>query len=263
MNATIHSEISAKRFGGPAKRYYRLHDFMDCSKEVEPTNKHRFLTHTMFFIKQVMIPLFGHNWVVGGKNVNIKDLLESDHILADYRGRFIPTLEDFSREIADGIENDIAIKVTQTHLKPLFDKRKKIENIMMAPLHLTGCKKALFATHNSWFVGKILPMLFPNIPELADYSCPIKPSFFFNKMNYKDWMQNGAKLPPSYELVQQQKDQRNNKKDIGKMVIDGSRFGFTHGGAVPTSNVPINPSAFSLILSDFRTEPSKSNRAAD
>lgn len=226
MNATIHSEISAKRFGGKASRYYHIHDFMDCSKEVESTNKHRFLTHTMFFIKQVMIPLFGSNWVVDGRNVNIKDLLEQDHILADYRGRFIPTLEDFSREIEDGIENDIALKVTQTHLKPLFQQRKKIEAIMMAPLHLTGCRNALFATHNSWFFGKIIPMLFPNLPELKNYSCQIKPSFFFNKMHYKEWMQNGASLPPSYEFVQKNKDDKKNgvapQIKTGPMILDGS-----------------------------------------
>lgn len=207
MNATIHSEISVKKHGGKIGDFYHLHDFMDCSKEVEATNKHRFLTHTMFFVKSAMIPIFGETISVTGKSkgVNMKDMLEQDHILADYGGKFIPTLRDFSDEIEDRPDDSQKLKDFYEHYRDFFKENQKIKELLMMPLHLAGNVKALFATHNSWFIGHILPKIFPHV-EIPISDSPISCSDFFNRMNYAPWMQNGKGVPPSFKLIEEKRE---------------------------------------------------------
>lgn len=94
-NAIIHSESAAKHFGGIMDDYIAIHNKMDCSKGYFPDNRHRALTHTMFWIKEVMEPLFGLYIVnSSGKKVSVKDICER-HVLEDYRMKFIPSAQDF------------------------------------------------------------------------------------------------------------------------------------------------------------------------
>ena len=208
MNAMIHSDLSVKRRSGKISDFYHLHDFMDCSKEVEATNKHRFLTHTMFFVKEAMIPIYGNTiHTSDNKRVNMKDMLEQDHIVADYAGKFIPTLTDFTDEIEDHKDDEQLIKDFQSDNRAFFKENTEVHRVMMAPLHLTGKLKGLFVTHNSWFIGHILPRIFPDISiELKNYN--INCSSFFNRMNYKSWMQNGHDVPPSFEKIESNKKTR-------------------------------------------------------
>ena len=98
-NALIHSQSSVKRFGGVVDDYIHLHNKMDCSKGYFPDNRHRILTHTMFWIKEVMEPLFGLYLINSDqKRVSVKDICEQ-HILEDYKMRFIPTPQDFIEEM--------------------------------------------------------------------------------------------------------------------------------------------------------------------
>jgi hypothetical protein len=91
----IHALSSAKRYGGEPNDYMTIHAKMDCSKGYFPDNRHRALTHTMFWVQEVMIPIFGHTIVnSSGKTVSVKDICEQ-HILEDYRQKFIPTPQDF------------------------------------------------------------------------------------------------------------------------------------------------------------------------
>ncbi len=76
-----------------------LHAKMDCSKGYFPDNRHRVLTHTMFWIQEVMLPIYGHTMTNSdGKIVSVKDVCEQ-HILEDYRHKFIPTPQDFIQEM--------------------------------------------------------------------------------------------------------------------------------------------------------------------
>ena len=208
MNATIHSEISVKRHGGKISDFYYLHDFMDCSKEVEATNKHRMLTHTMFFVKEAMIPIFGNTIILENRpKVNMKDMLEQDHILADYANKFIPTLTDFTDEIEDHSDDEQLIKDFQSDNKAFFNEYSDIHRTMMAPLYLTCKIKSLFATHNSWFIGIILPRIYPDVKmEIKNYN--INCASFFNRMNYRKWMQNGRDVPPSFKKMDDNKKVR-------------------------------------------------------
>ena len=88
---------------------------------------------------------------------------------------------------------------------------------MMAPLSITGKIKSLFVTHNSWFVGNILPRIFPEVKiELKNYN--INCSLFFNRMNYAFWMQNGKDVPPSYKRIEINK--KNNKNNNNTPVVE-------------------------------------------
>ena len=86
----IHATSSAKRWGGTPEDYVALHSKMDCSKKYFPDNRHRILTHNMFFIFEVMIELYGEYITnSAGRLVSVKDICEL-HILEDYHMKYIP-----------------------------------------------------------------------------------------------------------------------------------------------------------------------------
>ena len=90
-NAHVHSKSSARRYGGQPEDYLNIHIKMDCSKAYVADNRHRALTHTNFWIHEVMIPIFGYN------------------ILEDFGMRFIPTAQDYleNMEFKDWMQNGI------------------------------------------------------------------------------------------------------------------------------------------------------------
>ncbi len=92
-----------KRWGGNVDDYLAIHKKMDCSKAHFPDNRHRALTHTLFWVYEVMIPLFGDTITnSAGRTCSVKDICEL-HILEDYRMKFIPTVSDWLQEI--GMQN--------------------------------------------------------------------------------------------------------------------------------------------------------------
>lgn len=191
MNAYIHAEISVKKRGGSIEDYYPIHDFMDCTKEICSDNRHRIL-HTMWGIKRVILPIFGHTLInSSGKHVNIKDLCEQDHILPDYRNRFIPTLKDFTDAI-EPCETDAAM--INTFLTDYKDDVQLCE-LLLSPLSNTGNIKSLFFTHNSWFINDMVPKILQRKPLLKEFT--IAPSYFFNRMKFERWMDNGNAIPQS------------------------------------------------------------------
>ena len=91
----VHSMSSAKKWGGDLEDYLAIHEKMDCQKGYFPDNRGRVLTHTMFWVKGVMVPLFGSYITIStGRKVSVKDICEQ-HILEDFRQRFIPTPQDY------------------------------------------------------------------------------------------------------------------------------------------------------------------------
>ena len=76
-NPIVHSKSSVRLWGGEVEDYLPLHNKMDCSKKYFSDNRHRTLTHNMFFIFEVMIPLFGEYITNSkGKIVSVKDICE-------------------------------------------------------------------------------------------------------------------------------------------------------------------------------------------
>ena len=82
---------------------------MDCSKAYVSDNRHRALTHTNFWIHEVMIPIFGYTITNSvGRVVSVKDICE-EHVLEDFGMRFIPTAQDYleNMEFQDWMQNGI------------------------------------------------------------------------------------------------------------------------------------------------------------
>src|SRR5574343_396673 len=91
----VHAESSAIKWGGVMEDYLKIHEKMDCSKGYIADNRHRALTHHMFWVMEVMVPLFGPFIVnSNGRKVSVKDVCEQ-HIIEDFRQKFIPTAQDY------------------------------------------------------------------------------------------------------------------------------------------------------------------------
>lgn len=108
-NPYTHSLSSAKIFGGTWEDYIKIHEKMDCQKHYVPDNRGRVLTHTPFWINEVMIPLFGNVLVnSGGRTAYVRDICLR-HIQEDYHMKFIPTPQDFieNMEWRDWMNNGV------------------------------------------------------------------------------------------------------------------------------------------------------------
>ena len=187
MNPVGHSKLSVKKRGGLVDDYYQLHAFIDSTKEVCSDNRHRIL-HTHWGIRRVIIPIFGHTlYLATSKEVNIKDVCEHDHILPDYRNRFIPTLLDFADELEELEETERA-RINEIHLR--FDKDKDMQELLMSPFRITGQLKSLRITYNSWFCNDIIPQVFRRAGPEIEGGVRL-----FEKMNFAEWMDNGIQYP--------------------------------------------------------------------
>jgi hypothetical protein len=129
----IHARSSAKKYGGKETDYLELHNFMDSSKASHSDQRHRAALHNSFGC-YIAEQTFGTNfsgleqlqnkhgfseeavkdilqWKEScrqngtemvnsdGRKISIRDLAEQ-HILEDYRMRFIPSLSDWLGKIA-------------------------------------------------------------------------------------------------------------------------------------------------------------------
>jgi hypothetical protein len=193
MNAMQHCRVSQKRWGGQLQDYYAIHDFIDSTKELCTDSRHRIL-HTMWAVKNVVVPIFGHTLVNSdGKNIDIKDMCERDHLLVDFHNKYIPTLGDFVSAIEDVEIPDFGRRIEKFHQDYAQDSR--VSELILSPLAATGQLKSLLLTHNSWFINSILPKVFNTKPIIANFD--LSPSEFFNAMRFELWMDNGLVPPPS------------------------------------------------------------------
>ena len=95
----VHSLSSAKQFGGKPEDYMAIHEKMDCSKKYCGDNRHRALTHSHFWIFEVMEPIFGKTITNSdGKIVSIYRICEQ-HINEDFKFKFFPNVMDYLSEI--------------------------------------------------------------------------------------------------------------------------------------------------------------------
>jgi hypothetical protein len=121
----FHAKSSAKKYGGTWEDYMAIHEFMDSSKAAVADNRHRALTHNSWFIGTVLPRVFGEVYFreSDGKPVQTRDIGEQ-HILEDFKMRFIPTAQDFieNMEFKDWMQNG-AGGAPSSHRK-VIDARK-------------------------------------------------------------------------------------------------------------------------------------------
>lgn len=232
MNPTIHSKISVKRFGGKIEDYHKIHSFMDSSKEVEPTNLHRCLTHHLWFTKNVVIPVFGgHFKNSDNKDVDVKDLCELDHILPDFQNKFVPSLSDYFELLEPNDEDKeklfaFGVAYSRWLYKNYGEElTQEIMTLVIQPFSNTGLLTSWYLTHNSWFVNNIIPKVFKQIDRFNLWdgfdengqNVMIKPSDFLNRMKYDSWIQNGQSYPKSHEKVKKYREE-SFKRDLNSVI---------------------------------------------
>lgn len=95
----IHAESSAKRYGGKPEDYLDIHNLMDSSKATICDNRHRALTHNSWFIGVILEKIFGVTITNSdGRKISVRDIGEQ-HVAEDFRGRFIPSAQDYLAEM--------------------------------------------------------------------------------------------------------------------------------------------------------------------
>jgi hypothetical protein len=99
MNPEIHSKSSVKRWGGKIIDYIAIHELLDSPKSTMSNNSVRFLTHNTWFAYTIIPKIFGYNIINSdGKSVDTIDIAML-HIAEDYKGRFVPTPQDFLKHL--------------------------------------------------------------------------------------------------------------------------------------------------------------------
>lgn len=97
----IHAQRSAKIFGGKPDDYIPIHNLMDSTKGSFSDNRHRLLTHNSWFVQPdgILEQVFGISIKNSdGKDVPVREIGEQ-HILDDFGGKFIPTVQDWLVEL--------------------------------------------------------------------------------------------------------------------------------------------------------------------
>lgn len=90
MKPYQHAKNSARKYGGKAEDYQKLHDFFDQTKAAVPDMRHRAILHSafgIFLLEQVFGTTIENS---EGKRVCVRDVGE-DHVIEDLG--FIPTME--------------------------------------------------------------------------------------------------------------------------------------------------------------------------
>ena len=95
----IHAVSSAKQFGGNPEDYIEIHNLMDSSKGTMADSRHRALTHNAWFVGTILEKIFGVTLKNSdGMTISVRDIGEQ-HVLEDFRNRFIPSAQDFLQEM--------------------------------------------------------------------------------------------------------------------------------------------------------------------
>jgi len=127
-NPEIHAKSSVKRFGGKISDYMDIHILLDSPKVAMNNNSSRMLTHNTWFAYTIIPKIFGYNIVNSdGKSVDTVDIAML-HIAEDFRGKFIPTPQDYLQHMVlqpwmhNGvkvIDNPESIKIAEQFLETI------------------------------------------------------------------------------------------------------------------------------------------------
>lgn len=98
MKPYLHALSSVNKFGGNPDDYLQIHNWFDQTKSHFPDQRHRAILHTSFGIF-LCEQVFGTNIKNSdGKMVSVRDIGEQ-HVLEDFGGKFIPTVQDFLKNL--------------------------------------------------------------------------------------------------------------------------------------------------------------------
>ena len=128
MNTWLHAQRSVNRYGGVIEDYTPIHETIDSSKSALADMRHRTLTHNTWFISLILPKIHG-DFIVNsdGRKVSVRQIGE-DHVLEDFKGRFIPTAADFIQEMEykDWMQNGADVPSSHKKLKVKKSGNRKI-----------------------------------------------------------------------------------------------------------------------------------------
>jgi len=125
----IHSLSSVKKYGGKPEDYMEIHELMDSSKSTFPDNRHRALTHNIWFCCTIIPKIFGHRKQNSeGKWYNPKDIAEQ-HCLEDFRMKFIPSPQDYLENMKMQAWMDNAISGSPSSVKERIINKEQFKII--------------------------------------------------------------------------------------------------------------------------------------
>lgn len=95
----VYAKSSANKFGGKPEDYIDIHEFLDSSAEAYSNVSHRALTHHQWFIRKVLVRVFGQTRVnSAAREYSVIEVAEQ-HVLEDFHGKFIPSAQDYLEQI--------------------------------------------------------------------------------------------------------------------------------------------------------------------
>ncbi len=99
-NPVFHSQNSVARHGGSIQDYLPIHSLIDSSQAAMGDTRHRALTHNSWFITTILPQIFGDSITNSdGTEISVTEIGQQ-HVLEDYGGLFIPTVQDWLANIA-------------------------------------------------------------------------------------------------------------------------------------------------------------------
>src|SRR3982751_3315013 len=94
-----HAKNNVVKYGGEVEDYLRIHEMMDISKSGLGDKRHRAIFHNATAVYTIIPKIFGSVLTNSdGKQIATSQIAE-DHVLEDFEGKFIPTLQDWLEEI--------------------------------------------------------------------------------------------------------------------------------------------------------------------
>ena len=119
MKPIEHAKSSSRIWGGSYKDYLEIHELLDSSKSAFGDVRHRAITHNSWFISTILERIFG-TIIVNSDNVevSVRDIGEQ-HVTEDFRGKFIPTVQDYLQEmeLTDWMDNGKALPPSRKKVK--------------------------------------------------------------------------------------------------------------------------------------------------
>ncbi len=121
----IHSESSARKWGGKPEDYLEIHNWFDETKSMIADNRHRALRHHaegIFMCERIFGVTITNS---DGKKVSVRDVGEQ-HVLEDFKNKFIPTVQDYlcEMEMKDWMNNGHGTPPSYAKIKEKIQKRK-------------------------------------------------------------------------------------------------------------------------------------------
>jgi hypothetical protein len=122
----IHSQSSARKWGGVPEDYIAIHNWFDETKAQIADNRHRALRHHaegIFLCERIFGVTITNS---DGRKVSVRDVGEQ-HVLEDFKHKFIPSAQDYlcEMEMKDWMNNGNGTPPSYAKIKEKHKKKSQ------------------------------------------------------------------------------------------------------------------------------------------